>query len=170
MHSPRQPHMAAASRLQCYLKGSPRQGLFYPVSSDLKIKAFCNSDWAACSDSRLSITGFCVFIGGALVSWKSKKQHTISRSSAEAEYWPMAACSCELTWLFSLLRDFHIPHPQPALLLCYNKAALHIAANPAFHEITKHININCHLVRDKIYFEQCTLLFSINLLIFLLKL
>jgi hypothetical protein len=68
MHSPRQPHMAAASRLLCYLKGSPSQGLFYPTSSDLKIKAFCDSDWAACFDSRKSVTGFCVFIGDALIS------------------------------------------------------------------------------------------------------
>jgi hypothetical protein len=150
MHRPRQPHMAAASRLLRYLKGSPGQGLFYPASSDLKIKAFYDSDWAACSNSHRSITGFCVFIGNALVSWKSKKQHTVSRSSAKAEYQSMAACSCELTWLFSLLHDFHIPHPQPSLLFCDSKAAFHIAANPVFHERTKHIDIDCHLVRDKI--------------------
>jgi hypothetical protein len=150
MHSPWQPHMAAVSRLLRYLKGSPGQGLFYPASSDFKVEAFCDNDWATCSDSKRSITGFCVFIEDALVSWKSKKQHTVSRSSAKVEYWSMAACTCELTWLFSLLRDFHIDHSHPARLFCDSKAALHIAANPVFHERTKHIDIDCHLVRDKI--------------------
>lgn len=148
MQSPQQPHMAATSRLLRYLKGSPGQGLFYPASN-LKIKASCDSDWATCFDSRISITGFCVFIGDALVSWKSKKQQTVSCSSAEAEYRSMAACSCEITWLFSFLRDFHIPHLQPTLLFCDSKAALHIVANLVFMR-TKHIDIDCHLVRDQI--------------------
>ncbi|CAL9018843.1 unnamed protein product, partial [Prunus brigantina] len=117
--------LGAALRVLRYLKKAPGQGI-------------------------LSVTGFCIFLGDAPISWKSKKQTTVSRSSAEAEYRSMASITCELVWLKYLLEDLQIKHEQPATLFCDNQAALHIAANPVFHERTKHIELDCHTVRERI--------------------
>uniref|UniRef100_A0A803PJ99 Copia protein n=1 Tax=Cannabis sativa TaxID=3483 RepID=A0A803PJ99_CANSA len=96
-----------------------------------------------------SITGYCVFLGSSLIWWKSKKQQTISRSSAEAEYRAMAHATCEVTWIMAIL-NFGITPTNPALLYCENDAAIHIFENPVYHERTEHVEIYCHIVWEKV--------------------
>ena len=118
------------------------------ADSDLQLRCFTDSDWASCPDSRRSVTGWAVFLGCSLVSWKAKKQATTSRSSSEAEYRALASCTYEVQWLIYLLNDFDISHLDPALIYCDNQSAIQIANNPTFHEQTKHIEIDCHIVRE----------------------
>lgn len=101
----RVPHMQAALKLVRYLKGTIGQGLFFSASSSLSLTAYCDSEWGICPTSRKSVTGCYIVLGDSLISWKSKKQHTMSRSSAEAEYRSMATTSCEVTWLLALFKD-----------------------------------------------------------------
>ncbi|KAL0322172.1 UNVERIFIED_CONTAM: Retrovirus-related Pol polyprotein from transposon RE2 [Sesamum calycinum] len=88
--------MNAALHLVKYLKGNPTQGLFFPSSNPLTLTAYCDADWAGCLDSRRSVTGYCIFLGTALVSWKTKKQTTVARSTTEAEYRSLGTTICEL--------------------------------------------------------------------------
>ncbi|KAJ4795629.1 Retroelement pol polyprotein-like [Rhynchospora pubera] len=150
MHNPLRAHYEAALRVLRYLKNNPGQGILLRADSDLKLYAYCDSDWAACPLTRRSLTGYFVLLGRSPISWKTKKQQTVSRSSAEAEYRSMAAAACELTWLRSLLNFLGVSQQEPVKLFCDSQAALYIAANPVFHERTKHIEIDCHYIRDQI--------------------
>lgn len=150
LDSPTEQHLKAAHRLLRYIKGTSGQGLFYPSNTQLELKAFVDSDWAGCSETRRSVTGYCAFLGGALISWKAKKQTTVSKSSAEAEYRALASLVCELQWLVYLCRDLQLEEQTPIKVFCDSKSAIHIAENPVFHERTKHIEIDCHIVRERV--------------------
>ncbi|KDP35766.1 hypothetical protein JCGZ_10846 [Jatropha curcas] len=127
MQQPCEYHYKAALRILKYLKGCSDKGLFFPASNSLKITAFCDADWASCPTTRNSLSGYCIFLGSSLISWKSKKQNTVSRSSAEAEYRSKALTICQLLCLSYILKDLQV-HVQLLIpLYCDNQAALRIA-------------------------------------------
>lgn len=152
--APRKPHLYAAHKVLHYLKGTIGQGLFFPADDDYQLTAFCDADWSNCPDTRRSVTGSCIFIGHSLIAWKSKKQDVVSHSSAEAEYRAMSATSKDILWLSRMMADLGCPSPSTPVLFCDSTAALHIAKNSVFHERTKHIERECHAIRERIVAGQ----------------
>lgn len=142
--------MNALIRILKYIKGAPGKGLIYEDKGHTQIVGYSDADWAGSPIDRRSTSGYCVLVGGNLISWKSKKQNVVARSSAEAEYKAMVLVTCELIWLKQLLKELQFEEARPMTLICDNQAALHIASNPVFHARTKHIEIDCHFVRENI--------------------
>ncbi|CAH9122066.1 unnamed protein product [Cuscuta epithymum] len=135
MQAPCQANWDAALRVVRYPKGSPGQGILLRADSDFSLTGWCDSDWAACPVTRRSLSRWLVFLGRSPISWKTKKQSIVSRSSVEAEY----RATCELKWLKALLLRLGIEHTKAVPLFCDSQSVLHIARNPVFHERTKHI-------------------------------
>ncbi|XP_021739470.1 uncharacterized protein LOC110705845 [Chenopodium quinoa] len=150
MHSPRLPHVHSLHHTLRYVASTVGQGILLQATDQLTLRAFCDSDWAACPFTRKSVTGYVLLLGNSPISWKSKKQSTTSKSSAEAEYRAMSHASGEVDWLVRLLTEMGLFDLKPVKLYCDSQSAIHIAKNPVFHERTKHIEVDCHFTRDKV--------------------
>ena len=151
MHSPNEDHLQAVFRILRYLKGSPGKGLLFTKQDQpLTIEAFTDADWASSVDDRRSTSGYCTFLGGNLITWRSKKQVVVARSSAEAEFRSVALGICELVWIKSLMKELRMTTEFPMKLYCDNKAAVSIAHNPVQHDRTKHVEIDRHFIKEKI--------------------
>ena len=106
MHAPRTSHWSALQHTLRYLAGTATQGILLKASDKLKLQAFSDADWASCVDTRRSVTGYILLFGNSPITWKSKKQSTVSKSSAEAEYRAMASAAAEVTWVVGRTRGF----------------------------------------------------------------
>ncbi|XP_022017732.1 uncharacterized mitochondrial protein AtMg00810-like [Helianthus annuus] len=148
MHSPGLAHWNALKRILRYIQGTTDFGLHLHASSSLSIRAYTDADWAGCPDTRRSTSGYCVYLGDNLVSWSSKRQSTISRSSAEAEYRGVANVVAKICWLRNLLLELRRPLSKASLVYCDNISAIYLSGNPVQHQRTKHIELDIHFVRD----------------------
>lgn len=150
LHAPTTQHWTAVKRILRYVRGTLGYGLTITKSSSMGLSVFSDADWASSIDDRRSTSGFCVFMGSDLISWSARKQHTMSRSSTEAEYKAMADATAEVIWLQTLLRELRLSSSPSATLWCDNLGATYLSANPVFHARTKHIEVDYHFVRERV--------------------
>uniref|UniRef100_A0A2N9GFY5 Reverse transcriptase Ty1/copia-type domain-containing protein n=1 Tax=Fagus sylvatica TaxID=28930 RepID=A0A2N9GFY5_FAGSY len=118
--------------------------------NSLTLQAYADVDWAGNSDDRRSTLGYVVFLGSTPITWVSKKQSTVSRSSTEAEYRSLASATTEVLWIRMVLKDLRVFLLDPPLLWCDNLSAIALASNPVFHARTKHIEVDKHFIREKV--------------------
>ncbi|XP_057730257.1 uncharacterized mitochondrial protein AtMg00810-like [Arachis stenosperma] len=146
LSAPRTTHYAAVLRILRYVKGTLFHGLYFSAHSSLTLQAYSDADWAGDPTDRCFTTGYCLFLGDALISWRAKKQTFTARSSTEAAYRAFADTTAGAF------------QSSPTDVFCDNRSAIQIAHNDVFHERTKHIEIDCHFVRQRILIDAVHLI------------
>ena len=127
-------------------------------SSPAELVVYTDADWAGCPDTRRLTSGYAVFLGDNLVSWSSKRQHTVSRSSAEAKYRAVANGVAEASWLRQLLMELRHPPRRATLVYCDNISAVYLSTNPVQHQCMKHVEIDLHFIRERVALGQVRVL------------
>ncbi|GJQ96262.1 ribonuclease H-like domain-containing protein [Tanacetum coccineum] len=148
MHDPREPYFSALKRILRYVRGTLDYRLQLCSSSTTSLVAYSDADWAGFPTNRRSNPGYCVFLGNNLLSWSSKRQPTLSRSSAKAEYRGVANVVVETCWLRNLPRELHTHLSSAMLVYCDNVSVVYLSSDSVQHQHTKHIKIDIHFVRD----------------------
>lgn len=137
-------------RVLRYVKGTITMGLHFRSDSDSTLKAYCDSDWAGCNETRRSTGGFCTFLGSNLISWSAKRQDSVSRSSIEAEYRCLSDTAAEIIWITDMLKELGFPLVKPAEAYCNNLSAVHLTSNPVLHKKSKHFATHYHFAREQV--------------------
>ncbi|KAG8499323.1 hypothetical protein CXB51_005887 [Gossypium anomalum] len=150
MHAPTTLHMVALKRISRYLSGTLSHGLVFRKSDLLSLVGYADANWGLDFDVRQSTTGYFVYYGDNPISWCSKKQQVVSRSTAEAEYRSLAAAASDVTWLVSLLTELNLSSVDLPTVWCDNSSAVAIAANPVLHSKFKHVELDLFFVREKV--------------------
>jgi len=153
MHQPTQIHFQQLKRVMQYLKFTTNYGLKLKKPAHMKLHAFSAADWGGNLDDHTSTSAFIIYFGGNSVSWLSKRQRIVARSSTEAEYRSVENAATEIMWLTNLLGELHVKIPSPHLF-CDNIRATYLCSNPIFHSRMKHIALDYHYVRQLVQLGQ----------------
>jgi hypothetical protein len=146
LHNPNEDHMDAVIRILRYLKASLGKGLMFSKNSHLKITGHTDADWAGSISDRKSTSDYFMFVGGNLVTWRSKKQKVVALSSADAEFRGMVKGLCELLWI----RRLGFAPTLEMELFCDNKVSIAISHNPVQHDRTKHVEVDQHFIKENL--------------------
>ena len=141
-----QHHWSACKRLLLYVSGTHTLGLSLRPTARFTLEGFSDADWACNIDDKRSTTGYCVFLGGNLVTWSSRKQQVVTRSNIESEYRALASVIIELIWIKSLLDELQLPLQYHLIAWCDNLGAHALSHNPVYYSRTKHIKVDVHFI------------------------
>ena len=144
MHAPSRSDFTNLKRILRYVKGTVAMGVSLVRDTDCTLRSYSDNDWAGCPATRRSTGGFCTFLGQNLISWSSKKQPTVSKSSTEAEYRSLSETASEMAWISILLKELGISLPVTPGLFGDNLSSIYLTENPAFHKRTKHFETDYH--------------------------
>lgn len=147
MHCPYE-ELLGTYRILRYLKSCPGKGLLFKKSDSRSVESFTDADWGGSFDGK-STSGYCTYVWGNLVTWRSKNLNVVARSTAEAEFRSMVNGICELLWIKRVLEDLKKDIKLPMKLFCDNKTTISISQNPVQHNRTKHIEIDQHFIKEK---------------------
>lgn len=150
MHKPQTDHWEATLRIVQYLKGTPGYGVLLENHGHMEILGFTDADWAGNPNDRKSTAGYLTFVGGNLVTWRSKKQRVVALSSVEAEFRGIKSGLTEILWLRRLVTELGLISQHPCKLFCDNKAAISISENPVQHDRMKHVEVDQHFIKENI--------------------
>ena len=148
MSNPSQVHMDAAKRVLRYLKRTSDYGLRFESGRGSRLVGYSDADWAGDLVTRRSTSGYVVDFCGGTISWSSKRQSVVAKSSTEAEYMAMAQAASEIVFLRRFIGQFGCDVKEPTVLYADNLSAMALAKNPVFHSRTKHIDVQHHYIRE----------------------
>ena len=145
--NPKESHVAAVKRIIRYVNGTADYGIWFAKDTNFSLVGYSDADWVGNADDRKNTFSACFYLGNNLVSWFSKKQNSISLSTAEAEYIIVGSCCTQLLWMKQMLEDYGIVQ-NTFIVYCDNTSAINISKNPIQHSRTKHIDIRHHFIRE----------------------
>ncbi|KAG9442456.1 hypothetical protein H6P81_018310 [Aristolochia fimbriata] len=154
--NPKESHLQAVKRILRYVHETTKLGIFYSNSSTVALAGYSDADWFGNSDDKKSTSGGCFYLGTNLVAWYSKKQNSISLSTAEAEYIATGSCCTQLLWMKQMLADYGFEQ-DILTVFCDNTSAIDISKRPVQHSRTKHIDIRYHFIRELVFKRELLL-------------
>ena len=149
MHNPKEIHIEAVFKILHYLKSTPSKGIQCQKAGGTRLEAYTDVDWVGSIIDQRSTSSYCTFLGGNLVTWRSKKQLVVAKSSVEAKFRSMAHGIYEL-WMKIILTDFRVRWEGSMRLYRDNKSTISISHNPIQHDRTKHIEVDQHFIKEKL--------------------